>query len=153
MKSTTLLIYSCTLMLLALFSLGTAGAEPSRYLDVYHITMELDGPDAKFTVHYELDIIAQLYVLFLGSGNIEPSIEDIFYDFNDIQVISIRKNYAVVEALNVSYMDPEQKGAVYFHDSHPLGTNVETLEVQFPSGVSRTFSDVSATPNVFFEIS
>ena len=153
MKSTILLIFMGILMLLALFSLEPASAEEPRYLDVYYISMDLDGPDARFTVYYELDIIAQLYVLFLGSGNIEPTIEEIFYDFNDKKVISIRKNYAIVEARNVSYMDPEQKGALYFHDSHPLGTNVETLEVKFPSGVSRTFSDVLSTPNVFFEVS
>jgi len=113
--------------------------------------MELDGPDATFTVDYELDIVARIYVLFLGSGNIEPAINDIFYDFGDYKIVNVRDNYAVVIANNVSYKDPDQIGNFYFHDAHDLGVRVDTFNLVFPTGITRTFNDVSSTTNTFFE--
>ena len=113
--------------------------------------MELDGPDATFTVNYELDIVARIYVLFLGSGNIEPAINEIFYDFGDYKIVNVRNNYAVVIANNVSYIDPNQIGNFYFHDSIDLGVRVDTFNLVFPTGIKRTFKDVSSTTNTFFE--
>ena len=130
---------------------NTASAETPRYIHVNSITMELDGQDATFTANYELDLFARIYVLFLGSGNIEPAINDIFYDFDDFKIVNVRDNYAVVIANNVSYKDPDLKGDFYFHDSHDLGVRVETFKLVFPTGVTRTFSDVSSTTNTFFE--
>jgi hypothetical protein len=130
---------------------GTASAEPPRYLQVKSITMTLEGPDAIFNIEFELDVIAKLYVFFLGTGSIEPAIHDLFNDFDNIQVLSVRENYAVVKGRNVSYHDPEQEGNMLFHDSHNLGTMVDTFILVFPSGVERTFYNVSITPNTFFE--
>ncbi|MCL7412212.1 MAG: hypothetical protein M8353_01155, partial [ANME-2 cluster archaeon] len=67
--------------------------------------MEPQGPNVSFTVEYDLDFIARLYVLFLGSGNIEPAINDLFYDFDEIEIISIKENHARVMAYNVGYQD------------------------------------------------
>lgn len=149
MNYKTLLVL--TVILLSSAITGTANADTPRYLHVNTITMELDGPDATISVDYELDIIARLYVLFLGSGNIEPAIIELFEDFEDVRVVSIRDDHAVVKAMNVSHEDQEGAGGLYFHDSHSLGTTVDTFVLVFPSGVSRTFTDVSATPNTFFE--
>jgi len=145
---TILLLFSIIIIIL---SASTANAETPRYLHVNSITMELDGPDATFTVDYELDIVARIYVLFLGSGNIEPAINDIFYDFGDYKIVNVRDNYAVVIANNVSYKDPDQIGNFYFHDAHDLGVRVDTFNLVFPTGITRTFNDVSSTTNTFFE--
>jgi len=138
-------------IIIIILSSSTASAETPRYLHVNSITMELDGPDATFTVNYELDIVARIYVLFLGSGNIEPAINEIFYDFEDYKIVNVRDNYAVVIANNVSYIDPNQIGNFYFHDSIDLGVRVDTFNLVFPTGITRTFKDVSSTTNTFFE--
>jgi len=140
------------LLLSSLFiTVGTASAEPPRYLHVRSVTMALDGPDATFNIEFELNMIAKMYVLLLGTKSMEPAIYDIFNDFDNIQVLSVMEDNAVVKVMNVSYQDPEQVGNIYFHDSHNLGTTVDTFIIVFPSGVERTFSDVSTTPNTFFE--
>ena len=71
----------------SLISFGPASADSPRYLHITEMTMEPQGPHASFTVEYELDFIARLYVLFLGSGNIEPAINNMFYDFDEIKII------------------------------------------------------------------
>jgi len=151
MNSRIILLITGLLLSSIFFTTGTASAEQPRYIHVNSITMTLEGPDATFNIEYDLDIIARVYVMFLGTGSLEPAIYDIFSDFNDIQVLSVREDNAVVKVRNVSYHDPEQGGNIFFHDSHNLGITVDTFILVFPSGVERTFSNVSTTQNTFFE--
>ncbi|MCD4842848.1 MAG: hypothetical protein K8R08_12755 [Methanosarcinales archaeon] len=151
MNSRIILLIAGLLLSSIFLTTGTVSAEQPRYIHVNSITMTLEGPDATFNIEYDLDIIARVYVMFLGTGSIEPAIYDIFSDFNDIQVLSVREDNAVVKVRNVSYHDPEQGGNIFFHDSHNLGITVDTFILVFPSGVERTFSNVSTTQNTFFE--
>lgn len=151
MHSRIILLITGLLLSSIFFTTGTASAEQPRYMQVRSITMTLEGPDATFDIKFELNMIARMYVLFLGTGSIEPAIYDIFNDFDNIEVLSVREDSAVVKVRNVSYQDPEQGGNIFFHNSHNLGTNVDTFILIFPSGVERTFSDVSTTPNTFFQ--
>ena len=151
MNSRIILLIAGLLLSSIFLTTGTVSAEQPRYIHVNSITMTLEGPDATFNIEYELDMIARVYVMFLGTGSIEPAIYDIFSDFNDIQVLSVREDNAVVKVRNVSYHDPEQGGDIFFHDSHNLGITVDTFILVFPSGVERTFSNVSTTQNTFFE--
>jgi hypothetical protein len=151
MNSRIILLITGLLLSSIFLTTGTVSAEQPRYIHVNSITMTLEGSDATFNIEYELDMIARVYVMFLGTGSIEPAIYDIFSDFNDIQVVSVREDNAVVKVRNVSYHDPEQGGNIFFHDSHNLGITVDTFILVFPSGVERTFSNVSTTQNTFFE--
>jgi hypothetical protein len=151
MNSRIILLITGLVLSSIFITVGAASAETPRYLQVRSITMTLEGQDATFNIEYELDMIARMYVLFLGTGSIEPAIYDIFNDFDNIQVLSVREDNAVVKVRNVSYHDPEQGGNILFHDSHNLGIIVDTFTLVFPSGVERTFSNVSTTPNTFFE--
>ena len=152
MNSRIILLITGLLLSSIFLTVGTASAEPPRYLEVKSITMTLEGQDATFNIKYKLDAIAKVYVLLLGTGSIEPAIYGLFDDFDNIQILSVREDNAVVKVRNVSYQDPEQGGNILFHDSHNLGTTVEAFTIVFPSGAERTFSDVSTTPNTFFEV-
>ena len=132
----------------SLISFGPASADSPRYLHITEMTMEPQGPHASFTVEYELDFIARLYVLFLGSGNIEPAINDMFYDFDEIKIISIKENHAKVLAYNVGYQD-DDIGGVYFYDSYMLGATVDTFIVFPDSENPERLYNVALTPNVF----
>ncbi len=121
------------------------------YIDVNSITMELHGTDATFTVNYELDTVARIYIIMLGSSSLEPVIVDLFHEFNNVSIISTMYDHAVVEAINVTYQNPEQESGYYFHDSCPFGTTVD-LYIKFPSGVKRAHLDVICTPNLFYEM-
>ncbi len=151
MNSRIILLITGLFLSSIFLTVGTASAEPPRYLEVKSITMTLEGPDATFYIKYKMNMIAKIYVLFLGTGSIEPAISDIFNDFDNVEVLSVREDNALVKVRNVSYHDPGQGGNMFFHDSHNLGIIVNDFTLIFPSGVERTFSDVSTTPNTFFE--
>ncbi len=152
MNSRIILLITGLLLSSIFMTVGTASAEPPRYLEVKSITMTLEGQDATFNIEYKLDQIARVYVFLLGTGSLESAIYGMFKDFDNIEVLSVREDNAVVKVTNVSYQDPEQGGNILFHDSHNLGTNVGAFTIVFPSGAERTFSDVSTTPNTFFEV-
>jgi len=152
MNSRIILLITGLLLSSIFMTVGTASAELPRYLEVKSITMTFEGQDATFNIEYELDSIARVYVFLLGTGSLESAIYGMFKDFDNIEVLSVREDNAVVKVTNVSYQDPEQGGNILFHDSHNLGTTVETFTIVFPSGAERTFSDVSTTPNTFFEV-
>lgn len=147
MKHITIILLAA-LIATSLISFGPASADSPRYLHITEITMEPQGPHASFTVKYELDLIAQIYVLFLGSGNIQPAINDMFYDFDDIKIISIKENHARILAYNVGYQDNDISG-VYFYDSHMLGATVDTFIVFPESENPEQLYNVKSTPNVF----
>ena len=151
MDSRIILLITGLLLSSLFITMGTASAEPPRYMQVESITMTLDGPDATLNIKYKLDKIAQVYVFLLGTGSIESAITGLLSDFDNIRVLSVREDNAVVKVMNVSYQDPEQGENIYFHDSHNLGTTVDNLIFVFPSGAERIFYNVSATPNTFFE--
>ena len=151
MNCRIILIITGLLFSVTFLTACAAGAEPPRYMQVKSITMELEGPDATFNIEYELDIIAKMYVLLMGTKGIEPAMYNLFNDFDSIQVLNVREDSAMVKVRNVSYRDPEQGGNVYFHDSHNLGIPVDTFILVFPSGAERIFYNVSSTPNTFFE--
>ncbi|MBA1341089.1 MAG: hypothetical protein C5S40_03020 [ANME-2 cluster archaeon] len=151
MNRRIILLITGLLLSSLVITMGSASADPPRYLQVESITMTLEGPDATLNIGYELDIIAQVYVFLLGTGSIESAISSLLSDFDNIQVLSIMEDNAVVKVMNVSYHDPEQGENMFFHDSHNLGTTVDTFILVFPSGTERIFYDVSTTPNTFFE--
>lgn len=138
-------------ILISLFILTPGSAEVPGYMDVTGITMELHGTNATFTVNYGLDTIAGIYIIMLGSSSLEPVIEDLFYEFDNVTTISTMYDHAVVKAINVTYQNPDQDSDYYFHDSCPFGTTVD-LYIIFPSGVVREHPDVICTPNLFFEM-
>jgi len=137
-----------TLIATSLIYFGPANAETPRYLRITEMTMEPQGPHASFTVEYELDLFATIYVLFLGSGNIEPAINEMFYDFDEIKIISIKENHAKVLAYNVGYQDNDIDG-VFFYDSYILGATVDTFIVFPGSENPERLYNVASTPNVF----
>ncbi len=132
----------------SLISFGPASADSPRYLRITEMTMEPQGPHASFTVEYELGLFAKIYVLFLGSGNIEPAINYMFYDFDEIKIISVQENHAKVLAYNVGYQDNDIRG-VFFYDSHMLGATVDTFIVFPGSENPERLYNVASTPNVF----
>jgi hypothetical protein len=152
MKHKSRLIFIGILISLFILSLGSASAEMPDYIKIKNINMELHGTDATFTVNYELDAVARIYILMLGSSSLEPVIDDLFHEFNNVSTISTMYDHAVVKATDVTYQNPEQGLNYYFHDSCPFGTTVN-LYVKFPSGVEREHLNVICTPNLFFEIS
>jgi len=151
MMKRIIIILLVALIASSLSSFGPASADSPRYLHIIEMTMEPQGPHASFTVEYELDFIAQLYVLFLGSGNIEPAINDLFYDFDDIKIISIKENQARVLAHNVGYKD-DDIGGVFFYDSYVLGAQVDTFIVFPGSENPERLYNVASTPNVFMRL-
>lgn len=146
MKLASLLIY---IMLFAIFSLSTiadADSGADNYIRFNEMVINFEGTDATVTMSYDLNTFSRVYVLLLGSHNLNPTLEHVLFDFNDVQVVRIGRNEASVYVKNISRQDEEY----FLHDSHSLGAQVGTLTMYYPDGSSRTVPDAISTPDTFY---
>ena len=123
---------------------------PLASADCVHVTqttMQFQGADAIFTLKYNLDFLAKVYIWALGSANVVPEIEARFTSFDNVTIEKLDYNEAVVIAKNVSYYND----GYYFHNSHDFGMTIEKLVVDTPDGSPRTYWNINKTPNIFYE--
>ena len=110
--------------------------------------MEFQGADAVFTLDYDIELLAKIYIMAFGSTKIVPEIEAEFasFDKDDVTIERLDYRQAVVIVKNVSYYD----GGYYFHNSHEFGITIEKLVVDPPDGSLRVYQDTNSTPNLFY---
>ncbi len=137
------------LILLVLTLLLTMPAASAGCVQVTRTLMEFQGADAVFTLDYELDFLAKIYVMAFGSAKIVPEIEAQFapFDENNVTIERLDCEQAVVVVKNVSYYN---KG-YYFHNPHEFGITVEKLVVDMPDGSLKIYLNTNSTPSLFYE--
>jgi len=135
-------------VLLVLLLLLTMPAASAGYMHVTQTLMEFEGADAVFTVDYELDLLAKIYVMAFGSTKIVPEIEAQFASFDEDDVAIERLDYeqAVVIVKNVSHYDD----GYYFHNAHEFGITMEKLVVDPPDGYPRIYWNTTTSPSLFY---
>ena len=135
-------------LLLVLTLLLTMPAASAGYMHVTQTLVEFEGADAVFTVDYEIELLARIYIMAFGSTKIVPEIEARFASFDEDDVTIERLDYeqAVVSVKNVSYYDD----GYYFHNSHDFGITMETLVMDLPDGSPKVYWNTNSTPSVFY---
>lgn len=115
----------------------------------FHITrmvLTFEKTDGTVEINYDLDLFTKTYVFLLGSRNLEPTLEQIFFEFEDITITDIGQNHAVVILRNIS----RQSGDFYLHDSHELDTEVDLLTFIYPDRSTKHLEHTSCTQNTFY---
>ena len=136
------------LLALSIFSMLLAASPASAgCVHVTRITMQFQGADAVFTVDYDLEFLAKVYVLAFGGTKIVPEIEEQFRSFDDVTIGRLDYEQASVTVKDVSHYN----NGHYFHNSHDFGVVIEKLVVKPPDGSPRTYLCVNKTPNIFYD--
>ena len=125
---------------------ATAATGDSQYIHYKQLVMKFSGTNATITLSFELDAFAQAYTLLMGSHNLEGDVREMFYEFDNVTVSEIDKNYALVRIGNVSHLSD----GYYLHDSKKLGSTVDLLILVYPSGASKQIPNAKATSNIFY---
>jgi len=136
------------LLAFSMFSMLMAASPASA--DCVHVTrttMQFQGADAVFTVDYDLEFLAKVYVLAFGGTKIVPEIEERFRSFDNVTIGRLDYEQASVTVKGVSHYN----NGHYFHNSHDFGMTIEKLVVKPPDGPPRTYLRVNKTPNIFYE--
>ncbi len=135
-------------ILLVLTLLLTIPAASAGYMHVTQTRMEFEGTNAAFTLDYDIEFLAKIYVMAFGSTKIMPEIEAQFASFDEADVTIERLDYeqAVVIVKNVSHYDD----GYYFHNAHDFGITMEKLVVDLPDGPSRVYWNTNSTPSIFY---
>lgn len=119
----------------------------SNYFQVDDVTMTLQNGDALIQINYTLSSFARLYVLALGCRHLEPDLNTVFSNFSQVKTIMADPDHATIRIKNAG----NYTTGYYLYDSKKLGARVKRFTVVYPEGTSRTFYNVSATPNVFLQ--
>ncbi len=137
-----LLVFFMVLVL----TLPLSGGNPTSTFGIASLVINFDKADATFAVNYDLGKIPKLYILLLGSKNIEPKIKSIFSDF-DFEILKMDQSTTVLRVKNISRLD----NGYYLHDSRNLGAKIKTIVVYTPDSTrAREFSNLNSTPPIFY---
>ncbi|MGP8336874.1 MAG: hypothetical protein ACT6FC_01375 [Methanosarcinaceae archaeon] len=141
---------SIVILLTAAFGLlmvpSSAVIENEEYIQIDRMVMTFEKTDARVDISYSLDPFVKIYVFLLGSRNLEPTFEQMFYNFDGVKVVEIGQDHAVVTLNNVS----RKSGDYYLHDSHKLGATVNELTFVFPDGSKKELENTRNTQNTFY---
>ncbi len=120
--------------------------EENDFMHFDRMVMRFDETNAYVTVTYDLDMFARVYVLAFGTRHLESSFENIFSEYEEAEIEEIGYDTAVITLKDVS----RSSESYYLHDGQELGTSIHSLQVIYPGGTSKTLTDVTKTPNIFY---
>lgn len=137
-----------TLLSSALIPVSAQGIEEETdFMHFDSMVMRFNETDADVTVTYKLDTFARMYVLAFGTRHLESSFENIFSEYENAEIKEIGYDSAVISLKDVSM----PSDSYYLHDGRDLRTNIQSLQIIYPTGASKTLSDVTETPNIFYD--
>ena len=138
------------ILLMAAFALvimpSSAVTEDEQFIHINRMIVTFENTDGTVEIDYDLDLFTKTYVFLLGSRNLEPTFEKMFFDFEDIEIIEIRQDNAVILLKNIS----RQSGDYYLHDSCELGAKVDVLIFIYPNGSTKVLENTRSTQNTFY---
>lgn len=117
-----------------------------KYIHIDSMVIEFDKTDADVQITYRLSPFAQAYMFMFGSKHLEPKIKEIFFDFENIEILRIERTSALIHIKNVS----RQSGEYYLHDSRELGMQPDILTLVYPDKTRQSIEHAKATQNVFY---
>ncbi len=120
--------------------------DDEQFIHISRMVMTFEKTGSMVEITYDLDLFAKTYVFLLGSRNLEPTFEQIFFEFEDVTITDIGQNHAVIMLKNVS----RQSGEYYLHDSRELGAEVDLLTFIYPDRSTKQLEHTSRTQNTFY---
>ncbi|MGB9940577.1 hypothetical protein [Methanosarcina sp.] len=117
-----------------------------KYIHVDTMEIAFSKTDAQISIEYHLSPFAQAYIFLFGSKHLEPKIEEIFFDFENVKVQEIGRTSALIQVKGISRQSEEY----YLHESREFGMAPDVLTVVYPEGARRNIEHAKATPNTFY---
>jgi hypothetical protein len=136
------------LVLLLLAGLGipgsAAGTSRIGYLSLDRVEIQLHDGDARVEVAYSLDPGVNLFILLLGSGDLQRKLEQSL-NFPGARAGEVGLTHAsfFVEGAAENYGD-----RAYWFPEHRFGVTIPSVKVRAP-GYSMTFEDTQSIPRGF----
>ncbi|WP_198003802.1 hypothetical protein [Methanococcoides burtonii] len=145
-------LFSFIVLLLVLFTTflpicAYAMPENNDIIHIEKVVMRFDKTDTTVVVTYNLNFFARMYILAFGTRHLESSFIDIFSKYENIQIEEVGYDTVKLSIKDVS----RASDSYYLHDGRDLDTNVQSIEVIYPNGQTKTITDVRATPDIFYQ--
>jgi len=126
--------------------INTEQFREGKYIHLDSMVIEFNKADAEISIEYHLSPFAQAYIFLFGSKYLEPKIEEIFFDFENVEVQEIGRTSALIQVKGIS----RQSDEYYLHESREFGMSPDTLTIVYPEGAKRNIEHAKFTPNTFY---
>lgn len=127
--------------------INTEQFREGKYIHIDSMVIKFNKTDADVQIKYRLSPFAQVYMFMFGSKHLEPKIEEIFYDFEKIEIQNIGRTSALIHIKDISRQNDEY----YLHDSRELGMSPDVLTLVYPDKTRQNIEHAKATRDVFYE--
>jgi len=119
-----------------------------KYIHVDIMTIQFKKTDATVDIQYHLSPFAQAYIFLFGSKNLEPKIEEIFSEFQEVKILKLGSSSASLQILNIS----RKSDVYYLHESRNFSVQTDVLTIVYPDGTRRNFEHAKETPPTFLPV-
>jgi len=144
---TIALIISAVLMAVRVTpGINTNQFREGKYIHLDSMVIEFDKTDADVQINYHLSPFAQVYIFLFGSKHLEPKIEEIFFDFDNVEIQKIGRTNAQIWIGNIS----RESDKHYLHDSKELGLEPEVLTLVYPDRTRKNIEHAKETTDTFY---
>lgn len=134
------------LLLIMMPIVSATDTQRSNYIHIESVIMTFEGSNMNVTVKYKLDLFAKFYILLFGTKSIEPKLEGIFAEFENVEIKNVSQDSAEIVAVDVLI----QEGETYHIRQHKLGQEVDKLLITFPDNHTITFDDINTLPSITY---
>lgn len=117
------------------------------FIYVENLTIVLEDGSANISMDYELGVFAKFYLFMLGGRFIEPELESILVDFDEITAMEINQDRAVFLVEGAIH---DENGYNVF-DSSKLNQEVKNVTIIFSDGSTMKFKDVESIPRIRYK--
>ncbi|WMW25483.1 hypothetical protein RE474_01835 [Methanolobus sediminis] len=148
MKFTAFLVIALIISLLSFSASNDLISNGDEFIHFKQVTMRFQGTDAVISMSYGLDMFSSMYISLMGAHNLEPAIDNFFWDFGDVEILELGRGNAVIFAKNVS----RKNDAFYLYDSHTLNGTVDVLTMVLPDGSTQGFMNANSTEPTFYDV-
>ncbi len=109
---------------------ASADKGDNNNIQVTRIVVEPKGQDLNFTVYYNVNMFTRVFSMFFGAKTIQPSVENLFDNFTNVNVtgIDMKDNVAEVHASKQLSLDDE--GLYEYTGNATFPMRVDKLEVR-----------------------
>ncbi len=129
------------LILICLLSSTALASNGANFLSLKKVTIKSSGSDLYIYLEYELSIFAKFYLWLLGGKAIEPELVNSLHGFNDLTVLEISGDGALI----ISRNSVKEAGNYYLFYGGAIDQPVN-LRIEVPHSTAKQYENTKEIP-------
>lgn len=124
-------VVSIIILVLALLMIPANAASSDRSsIEVTKLVVEPSGPDLNITMYYNTSLFNKVFSLIFGAKVIQPSLENVFSNFDNVSLISIDSSNCIARFTLKDQCKLTNNGWYVYPGNETLTIGAEEIEIR-----------------------